>query len=202
VAAAIGGVLTAMALPGTQSFSEAEIGRLRQQLVHSVRRTCPSWLGAEADDMVQTALLRVLDAGAKRRDGEGSAELATSYLRKAAYSAVVDEIRRRKRRREIPLEDDGVDMDAPIESGPIRALPANEPDPERRSVSREVARAIRSCLGEMVRSRRRAVTLYLQGHRIKEVGALMGWDPKRAENLIYRGLADLRACLDRQGVHA
>lgn len=191
-----------MALPGSQIFSEVEIGRLRRQLVVSVRRTCPSWLGAEADDMVQTALLRVLDAGAKRSDDEGSIELRASYLRKAAYSAVVDEIRRRKRRREIPLEDDGVDVDPPAEAGPIRALPADEPDPERRSVSREAARAIRSCLGEMVRSRRRAVTLYLQGHRIKEVGALMGWDPKRAENLIYRGLADLRECLDRQGVHA
>lgn len=191
-----------MVPPGAHAFSEEEIDLLRQQLVVSVRRTCPPWLGAEADDMVQTALLRVLDAGAKRAESEGSVELAASYLRKAAYSAVVDEIRRRKRRREIPLEDDGVDVDPPADAGPIRAIQASEPDPERLSVSREAARAIRSCLGEMVRSRRQAVTLYLQGHRIKEVGALMGWDPKRAENLIYRGLADLRECLGRQGVHA
>ncbi len=201
MAAAVGGDLTVMDLPGARSLSEAEVDRLRRQLVVSVRRTCPSWLGADADDMVQTALLRVLDAGAERRDGEGRVELAASYLRKAAYSAVVDEIRRRKRRREIPLEDDGVDSDPPAETGPIRAIPASDPDPERRFVSREAALAIRSCLGKMVRPRRRAVTLHLQGHRIKEVGALMGWDPKRAENLIYRGLADLRACLERQGVY-
>jgi hypothetical protein len=30
----------------------------------------------------------------------------------------------------------------------------------------------------------------------------MGWDAKRAENLIFRGLADLRSCLDRKGVRA
>jgi RNA polymerase sigma-70 factor (ECF subfamily) len=143
---------------------------------------------------VQTALLRVLDANPRGRDGgEGTGEVSSFYLRKAAYSAVVDEIRRRKRRREVPLEDDD---GAPA---PIRTF---TPDPESRSAARETGRAIRTCLGELVRPRRHAVTLYLQGHRIREVGDLMGWDRKRAENLIYRGLADLRRCLEGRGVQA
>jgi RNA polymerase sigma-70 factor (ECF subfamily) len=51
-----------------------------------------------------------------------------------------------------------------------------------------------------VRPRRIATTLHLQGHRIREVGDLMGWTEKKAENLIYRGLADLRNCLKSQGI--
>lgn len=77
--------------------------------------------------------------------------------------------------------------------------PAQLPDPESRSSGREMGRAIRRCLAELIRPRRLAVSLHLQGHRIKEVGELMGWSAKRAENLIYRGLADLRACLEGKG---
>ncbi len=180
---------------GRFALPEPQVERLRGQLVRSVRKTCPPWLRSEADDLVQTALLRVLDArpeGAGDEAAEGSGAVASSYLRKAAYSAVVDEIRRRKRRSEVPLEDDdGV-------PAPVRSF---TPDPERRSAARETGRAIRDCLGELVRPRRHAVTLYLQGHRIREVGDVMGWDRKRAENLIYRGLADLRRCLEGMGVH-
>ena len=45
-----------------------------------------------------------------------------------------------------------------------------------------------------------AVTLHLQGHRGAETARLLGWSAKRAENLIYRGLADLRACLEARGM--
>ena len=186
---------------GADAVSEEQVARLRDQLVRSVRKTCPSWLRADADDLVQTALLRVLDARPAAGSGEGTTELSSSYLRKAAYSAVVDEIRRRRRRQEVPLEDDR-DAESPLPATPIRTTPTAAPDPERRSAGRETGRAIRACLGELVRPRRQAVALYLQGHRIKEVGELMGWDAKRAENLIFRGLADLRSCLDRKGVHA
>jgi RNA polymerase sigma-70 factor, ECF subfamily len=43
------------------------------------------------------------------------------------------------------------------------------------------------------------VTLYLQGHTVPETARILGWDAKRAENLVYRGLADLRQCLMGKG---
>lgn len=186
---------------GVRAVPEEQVARLRVQLVHSVRKTCPAWLRADADDLVQTALLRVLDARPRAAADEGTDGLSSSYLRKAAYSAVVDEIRRRRRRQEVPLEAEG-DPAPPIAVAPIRTTASAAPDPEQRSAGRETGRAIRDCLGELVRPRRQAVSLYLQGHRIKEVGDLMGWDAKRAENLIFRGLADLRSCLDQKGVRA
>jgi RNA polymerase sigma-70 factor (ECF subfamily) len=75
------------------------------------------------------------------------------------------------------------------------------PDPERRLQGREAGAAIRDCLGRLVRPRRRAVVLHLQGHSATEVAELLGYGLKRADNLIYRGLKDLRACLGNKGKH-
>jgi RNA polymerase sigma-70 factor (ECF subfamily) len=44
------------------------------------------------------------------------------------------------------------------------------------------------------------VVLHLQGHSLKEVGSLLGWTEKKAENLVYRALAGLRTCLVTKGI--
>lgn len=172
----------------TTSPAPQEVADLRRQLVRAVARTCPRWLASESDDLVQNALLRVLEIQRRR---EGDVEFSTFYLRRAAYSVVVDEIRRRRRRGEVPLDSEA--------EGEEPGRPSEMPDPEEVSGSRELGRAIVGCLGRMIRPRRLAVTLHLQGHRIREVGGLMGWSAKKAENLIYRGLADLRECLESRG---
>lgn len=113
-----------------------------------------------------------------------------SYLWKVAYTALVDEIRRYRRRREVPLEEDG------WEGGPAtEAL-----SPERQTAGREIARGIQDCLPRLVRPRRMAVVLYLQGHSVPEAAKLLDWGNKRTENLVYWGLADLRECLNRKGL--
>jgi RNA polymerase sigma-70 factor (ECF subfamily) len=73
-------------------------------------------------------------------------------------------------------------------------------DPERTTASREVGRGIRGCLKAMKRERRLAVILHLQGHSVREAARLLDWAFKRTENLVYRGLADLRACLQSKGM--
>jgi RNA polymerase sigma-70 factor (ECF subfamily) len=44
------------------------------------------------------------------------------------------------------------------------------------------------------------VTLYLQGHTVPETARVLDWPAKRADNLVYRGLADLRQCLLAKGL--
>ena len=79
---------------------------LRTALVRAVRRQCPAWLTDHADDLVQCALVKVMAiAGA----GEGTRALSSFYLHRVAHSALVDEIRRRQRRREVALEADESD---------------------------------------------------------------------------------------------
>lgn len=164
--------------------------RLREDLKRSVVRVCPSWMSDRSEDLVQVALMRVMEIHRKR---EGAAEFSPYYLKRAAYSAMIDEIRRLRRRQEVPLEadeDDGGGFDPAAETA----------DPERASASREVGRAIRDCLGAMVKPRRMAVTLNLQGHSVPDIGKLLGWTGKKAENLVYRGMADLRGCLESKGL--
>lgn len=168
-----------------------DYGRLRSELARSVSRICPPWLASRADDLVQVALLRVLEI---RRKSEANAQISTSYLRKTAYSALIDEIRRCRRRREVSLERDGGGIEPEAE----RSSP--QPDPEESSAGHQVGRAIRECLARMIRPRRLAVALHLQGHSVPEIGNLMSWTPKKADNLVYRGLSDLRECLGSKGV--
>ncbi len=159
--------------------------QLRLNLVRAVARICPRWLAAQADDIVQAAMIRVTDI---LRESEGKAALNASYLWRAAYSATVDEIRRLRRRREVPLEELSPEM-----------LP-DVSDPERSCAGSEIAQGVRDCLLQMAEARRLAVVLHLQGHSVPESARLLGWDAKRVENLVYRGLADLRRCLVAKGL--
>lgn len=169
--------------------TDLDLTVLRQDLKRAVAQTCPRWMSDRSEDIIQVALMRVVEIYRKR---EGNAEFSAFYLRKAAYSAVIDEIRRLRRRQEVPLED---------ESSEVRFDPATEtPDPERAAAAKETGQAIRDCLGRLVSARRSAVTLNLQGHSVPEIGRLLGWTTKKAENLVYRGLADMRGCLDAKGV--
>ncbi len=173
--------------PGPSRVPEDDYAQLRADLVRAVARVCPPRMNDQAEDIVQVALMRLMEI---RRKNEGKAEFSALYLRKAAYSVVIDEIRRLRRRQEVPLDDEHPE-----------AEPAAEiPDPERQSSGREIGAAIRDCLGRLIRPRRLAVTLHLQGHSVTEVAGLLGWSPKRADNLVYRGLADLRGCLDAKGI--
>jgi RNA polymerase sigma-70 factor (ECF subfamily) len=167
--------------------TEEDYGRLHADVARVVSHVCPAWLASRSDDLVQAVLMRVVETQRKR---EGSFEFSTFYLRRVAHSALVDEIRRSRRRREVPLEEQSEEV----------APAVAEPDPEHHSAGRQLGRSIRECLQTLVRPRRLAVVLNLQGHSVPEVGRLLRWSAKRAENLVYRGLADLRACLERRGV--
>ena len=82
---------------------DADLERLRADLARAVSRVCPPWLASRSEDLVQIAMIRVMKVQRRR---EGTVELSSSYLKKAAYSAVVDEIRRQRRSSEVPLEQD------------------------------------------------------------------------------------------------
>ncbi len=109
---------------GRVGNQDSEYGELGQALEKAVARICPSWLVDCRDDLVQAALVKVMRL---RRRGEGS-RFPSSYLWKVAHSALVDEIRRRRRRREQPLDDE-----------PWKAEPeVSEPNPEKRALGAEL----------------------------------------------------------------
>ena len=163
---------------------------LRRDLTRVVARVCPAWLSAQRDDLVQSAVMRVMQGlRGRARPGEGIAALTSSYLYKVAHSVLVDEIRRTRRRQETDLDDEVAE-----------SAPETTADPERITASAEIGQNIQGCLARLPRDRRLAVTLYLQGHSVAEAARILDWPQKRTENLVYRGLADLRVCLTCKGI--
>jgi len=156
---------------GSKDPDPGSLERIRQVLIRAVERHCPPALAAHREDFVQMALVRLLE----RPGGEGTSPRGASYLWRVAYTVVIDEIRRFRRQQR--------------QSEQLAGGAGGAPGPEARS-------EILDCLGGLQERRRTAVTLHLQGFRTGEVAAALGWTEKQAENLVYRGLADLRACLE------
>jgi len=156
---------------GPQGPDAGSLQRIREVLIRAVERHCPPALAAHREDLVQMALVRLLE----RPAGEGTAARGASYLWRVAYTVVIDEIRRFRRQQR--------------QAEQLAAGERGAPGPEARS-------ELLDCLGGLQDRRRTAVTLHLQGFRTVEIATALGWTEKQAENLVYRGLADLRECLE------
>lgn len=140
---------------------------------------------AELDEAEQEVRIRLWHAC---RSAENVAALSTSYLQRVVASAALDLIRRRRR----------TDRLDPVDTLPLAdGAPAPDAGAELESLARVVAEA----MGDLVPSRRVVVSLHLDGHPREEIEALLGWSEGKTRNLLYRGLADLRAALIRRGVH-
>jgi len=151
-----------------------------------VARACPRDLDSEREDLVQSALLRIVE---RTGSGEDIQIRSTSYLVKVAFSTIVDVMRRLHRRRAAGVEE--------IEgSRSVRALEEVDSAPVRP----EIPRAVRQCLARLTRSRRSAVMLYLQGFTAREAARALQLDQKAVKNLVFRGIHDLRSCLTDKGV--
>lgn len=171
--------------------TQAHWTKLGADIARAVRRQCPWWLSDHADDIAQAALVKVMSSA---KNSEGERTLTSFYLYRLAHSAVVDEIRRRRRRREVALE-----VVTEAAEDPVAPTASVARDPESDAAFRELGAAVRGCLGAMKRERRLAVILYLQEHAVPEAARILGWTAKRTENLVYRGLANLRECLRSKG---
>jgi len=167
--------------------AEPDYAAVRRALLKAVGRACPAWLADQREDIVQVAMTKVVRLV---EEGKTADDLGPGYLGRIAYCAVIDEVRRQRRRRAMAVVDD--------EAG--AQIPAPTPGPEARAHGRSLGVAIRDCLSLLARSRRLAVGLYLEGRGAVEIAGMFGWKRKQADNLVYRGLADLRQCLSGKGI--
>ncbi len=166
-----------------------ELEELRRRLAAAVAWICPRWLVSRREDIIQNGMVQLLR---QEKNREGKRDYSSTYLKRVAHGATVDEIRRLSRRKENPLEES---MEGRAETG-ASGLPA----PDVVAHSTEIGAGIRACLLTLIRPRQLAVTLHLQGCTVQETARLLGWTPKRADNMVYRGMADLRRCLARKGL--
>jgi len=129
------------------------------------------------------------EAAASGATGEQISAVGSSYLYRTAVSAALDVLRRHRRPREEALEDIGQEPVAPSRREPAQSLESSE-------LAQQVARAIDT----ITPSRRPVVRMYLAGYTREEIAALLGWTEAKTRNLLYRGLADLRARLTEEGI--
>jgi len=149
---------------------------VRTVLLRAVRHHCPAELRSQTEDLAHTAWLRIVE----REAGENLTGLEPSYLWRVAFTVVIDEIRRRSAR---------VAQAETLQAGPRAVAPGPELGAE-----------IRSCLERLPEARQLPVILHLQGFRNEEVARALQFNEKRAQNLIYRGLEQLRRCLAGKGL--
>jgi len=142
----------------------------------------------DLDELLQELRVRFWRA---RKDG--LRDLSAGYVRRTAISAALDIIRRRRADRNISIEDDraGLPTIATHARGPAELLDQSE-------LAQRVARAVDG----LAPPRRAAVRMYLDGYRREEIAELLRWSDAKTRNLLYRGLADLRAVLLAQGIGA
>jgi RNA polymerase sigma-70 factor (ECF subfamily) len=166
--------------PGNLAAQERAAWILRT-LRAAVARACPSDLATHREDLVQAALVRVLE---HERADEHNRVRTASYLWRVAFSVIADELRRRRaeeeRSRRSSMEE---------QTGQQGSTPAAE-----------LGLGIRDCLQTLAEPRRVAVLLHLEGFRAEEASGVLRWNVKRVRNLTYRGLADLRRCLEGKGL--
>ncbi len=160
---------------------------IRGVIEKAVSMTCPRYLREHREDIVQEAHLRLMRAA----DLDDPRFRTRSYLWKAAHCAILDAMRVVRRRSGETLSDASV-IDETHGSG--------MPGPGRETHAGEIAEAIRDCLHTLIESRRRIVTLNLYGYGMTEIAGMLGEDRKRIDNLLNRGMANLRECLMGKGM--
>ncbi len=142
----------------------------------------------DVDEVFQEVRIRLWKALAS---GERIGAAPASYVYRTAQSAAVDLIRRRRVKRE-----DTIDVTRP--SG--EAVLGTNPGPDEAAEREEVLQALERAVGELTESRRPVVRMYLAGYRVDEIADVVGWTEAKTRNLVYRGLADLRARLTELGL--
>ena len=134
---------------------------------------------SDLDELYQEIRIRLWKAldGPERIDA-----LSGSYVYRTATSAAVDLIRRRRKSGgQVPLDPN--------------LQEANPSNPVSQQEAREAGEEVSRALKRLGHRRRPVVRMYLAGYSHKEIADVLGWSHGSTRNLLYRGLADLRADL-------
>ena len=136
----------------------------------------------DIEQEVKLKLWKLLKKGKK-------VENLPSYIRKVAYSATIDELR--KMRKQVPMRElqGAADLDS------LRKMfSSNWPSqtPQAELEWKEMKTTIRALMEGLGEDRRSVLLLYSAGMSIEEIGELCRWDKVKVRHLLYRGIGDLR----------
>ena len=124
----------------------------------------------------------------------GSEQLATvsgGYLYRAAVTASLMVLRRRRAKRESGLE---------VTTRFEESTASHDPTPHETLEGSELATRVVRAVATLPSPRQAVVRMHLKGYHRDEIASLLGWSEAKTRNLLYRGLDDLRAELAKQGI--
>ena len=157
--------------------------RERSIILRYVTCFCPHWSMDDREDIAQSVLLRVLEQRA--RNGP-LREYSAGYLRAATRSEVIDQVRRKERRRETAIG-------SADDIGGWNIQYGEDPNSLERVVAcRRVCEALLRRMTRMRTETRVALGLYMLGHSASQAAEILRCDRKRIENLVYRETAHIR----------
>jgi RNA polymerase sigma-70 factor (ECF subfamily) len=112
-----------------------------------------------------------------------------SYIRKVAYSATVDELR--KMRKQVPTRElrSGADRDA-LQDLLSSKWPSRSP--QEKLEEKEIRAAVRGQIEGLGEDRKCILLLYLAGMSVEEMSQFCRWDKIKVRHLLYRGIDDLK----------
>ena len=143
----------------------------------------------DLDELLQDVRIRLWRA---LQTGEKISTVTASYAYRTAQTAAVDLIRRRRGKRETPLP-----VPTEVSTKVLPAVAASQLDQMARD---EVTQRLDDALRGLAQPRGTVVRMYLAGYPREEIAQLLGWSEAKTRNLLYRGLADLRARLEAWGI--
>jgi len=136
----------------------------------------------DIDEVFQEVRIRIWRALSTR---EKISVTPASYVYRTAVSAALDLIRRQRARREDCIELLGASLQAGASTQPDLAV-------EEAELASRLGRA----LAGLTPSRRVVLRMHLAGYHRNEIAEFLGWTEAKTRNLLYRGLADLKARLE------
>jgi RNA polymerase sigma factor (sigma-70 family) len=173
----------------TQPDVQARFEDLVQQYGRLISSVVGRVGGRAAGSVREDIEQRVLMSLWKQVEREQTIDHPSSYIYRAAVRETVRVLREEEPAAGHPVE--GHPDDAPGDNDPHQALEA-----------REQAAQIEAGLSGLQPERACAVRAHLAGFEVAEIMTMYGWPYQKARNLIARGMADLRAALRAQGLHA
>lgn len=164
--------ILAMGEDTTPTNEVSELRDLYERHAESVYRTALRVTGnpADAEDVLQTVFLRVLDAGQQldRSRAPGA------YLRRAAANAAVDVLRRRSVRGESSV---------PTELAEAAAGRESAASPDDAMLRERLRRALATLTPERAEL---FVLFHLEGYRYEELAELLGLEPGTVGSRLHR----------------
>lgn len=144
---------------------------------------------ADVDEVMQEVRIRLWRS--KKTSGKIRGA-PTSYVYRTAHSAALDLLRRRRARRDSPMEggQNGLELSDP------------HPRPDEHAERAEQREQLSQAVENLSDTRRPVVRMYLAGYSRQEIAEFFEWSEAKTRNLLYRGLDDLRAALSRRGSRA